>query len=149
PFASLTSTSGWSKLETGLAEDLTVPFGAYVPGHPDALTLYAASDHLAKFVQEVRLTSSTDQRLQWMLGAYYTREYGGEENTWPSFTPSYQPLPVEDNLYLWNGQNNAYKEKAGFMNLTYQITDRLDLSAGERYSSYDQSECRGNAAGLF
>jgi outer membrane receptor protein involved in Fe transport len=147
--ASVTSTSGWSKLQSGIQEDLTVPFGAYVPDHPDALTLYEFSDHLSKFVQEVRLTSPENQRLQWMLGGYYTREYGGEEDNWPAFTPTYQLLPPEDNLYIWTGQNNVYKETAAFVNLTYRLTDRLDVSAGDRYSTYKQLECRGSATGLF
>lgn len=147
-FANLTSTSGWSSLDTSLQEDFTVPYGASVPNNPDALSLLFIDTHVSKFVQEARLASSGTNRLQWLVGAYFTRELSGEKNTWPSFTPSHVPLPQEDNLYI-SDNNSEYKEKAVFVNLTYKVTDHLDLAAGERYSWYTQEGCPGTTTGVF
>jgi iron complex outermembrane receptor protein len=98
-FATLTSSTGWSRINTTENEDLTVPFGSFTPGHPDALAPFFLSLQSSKFVEEVRLTSPENQRIQWMLGGYYTKEQNWARQYLPTFTPSYMPLPVADLLY--------------------------------------------------
>src|SRR6202035_3285685 len=142
-FATLTSVSSWSKLVSSFHEDFTDGLQAFVP-YPGALILYAATDPLSKFVQEIRLTSPETQRLQWMLGGFYTRENGSEDSHWSSFTPTHVLLPDATYSIFVSGPGNAanvYKEKAVFANATYQLTNRFDVSAGERYSWYGQHNC--------
>jgi len=146
-FADLSSTSAWSKLESQFSEDLTIPFGVFVPGHPDALDVWTLSDDLSKFVEELRLTSPGDQRLQWLLGGFFTREYGGQGSSWPTYTPAYVPLPT--NFYIEYGASDVYREVAGFGDLTYKLTSNFDVTAGGRYSSYRQDNCPGFTGGLF
>lgn len=146
-FATLTSASGYSEFENTMTEDLTA-YGvlclpdpaAGIPGcpdypHADALADYVQYDYVHKFVQEVRLQSPTQQRFQWMLGGYYTRENSFESEYFPAYTPSRQLLPPRDDIVdslIWG----VYKETAVFANLTYQISDLFDVSAGDRYSRY-------------
>jgi iron complex outermembrane recepter protein len=140
PFATLTSVAGWSTIYTGLHEDFGVPF-AIDAGFPvGTLALYQLTTNVRKFVEETRLTSPANQRIQWIAGAYYTDEHAGEDDYFPTFTSSYVPLGPSSTL--WAGpESYLYKELAGFGNVTYKFTDQFDLSAGERYSSYRQSGC--------
>src|SRR6185503_6919374 len=103
--ASLTSASGYSTFRNQMTEDLTaygplcLPNPAVgIPGYPDyphadALADYVQTDYVHKFVQEIRLQSAAVQRLQWMLGGYYTRENSFESEYFPAFTPAHVMLP--------------------------------------------------------
>lgn len=144
--ATLTSSSAWSDVQSGLREDFSIPYGAYVTSTPNALTLYEISDHVSKFVEEVRLTSREDVRFKWMFGGFFTREYGGEDSTWPAYTSTYVPV---ENLLAQTGMNDVYRELAAFGNSTYKITDNWDVSAGYRYSSYREFNCGGFQGGAF
>jgi iron complex outermembrane recepter protein len=146
--ATLVSSSGYSRIDGDTAEDLTYPYGGYVPGHPDSLALYEIDDHISKFVEEARLTSAERERLQWMAGGYYTKEDGGEGDSFPTFTPTYQERPPTDNLLI-ESISGVYKEYAGFGNATFKFTDRFDVSAGARHSAYTQSNCPGSSYGVF
>ena len=143
--ATLTSSSAWSKVESGLHEDFTIPYGQYTP-IPNALTLYEISDHLAKFVEEVRVTSKENTRIKWMLGGFFTREYGAEDSSWPYYTSNYIPT---GNLLYASGGSEVYREYAAFGNSTYKVTDNWDVSAGYRYSVYHQFSCGGEQSGIF
>lgn len=161
-FASVTSASGWSKIDYEMTQDLTVPYGAYCgagslgpdwPGCPDypfgdALSTWKPFGYLEKFVQEVRLTSPAEQRFQWMLGGYYTKEKNAGGEYFPSFTPDFELLPP-DNDILSSENSGSFRETAGFANVTYQFTKKFDVSAGSRYSSYSSSECTEYVRGIF
>jgi iron complex outermembrane receptor protein len=82
--------------------------------------------------QEVNLTSSGEGPLQWIVGAFYLRDKSSFRISSPS--------------------NNAYGAKtwawAGYADATYQISDRLYLTAGVRYSE-EKKRClsvRGTGA---
>jgi outer membrane receptor protein involved in Fe transport len=86
-----------------------------------------------KFTQELRLASAEDKTLEWMVGAYYTKEKShidpqdffateGASDTIATDVPRL----VE--VYL----KSQYEEYAGFANLTWHITPRFDLSFGGR-----------------
>ncbi len=150
-FATLISASGWSKISWNRAEDYSVPYGRYcMPGaasptnpgcidYPfaNALALFEYGGEVSKFVEELRLTSPDHQRMQWMLGGYYTKENIDGFQSLPTFTPSYVRLPEVNNLLFSNsGGDLAWQEGAAFANLTYSFTDRFDVSGGIRRSAY-------------
>jgi outer membrane receptor protein involved in Fe transport len=145
-FASLSSASGWSRLEAANDSDYSVPYGLFARGNSDDLALYKTATQAKKFVQEIRLSSVGNKTVEWMLGGYYTKEDTAEQDTWPTFTSSYAPLPY--NLYILDS-TGLYKERAAFANVTYKINDRFDVSAGGRYSSYKQSIGCSNSTGPF
>lgn len=151
-FATLTSASGQSEINWRRGGDYTVPYGSYCapgklsptnPGCVDypfgnALALYDFGANISKFVEEVRLVSPQKQRIQWMLGGFYTKENTVDMSNLPTFTPAGVPLPMRNNLLISNSPG-TYKESAAFANLTYQFTDRFDISGGVRHSIYSQS----------
>ncbi len=93
--------------------------------------------------QELRLTSPSDQKLRWMVGAYYLREKrfistttGADlgrgiiriEET-PELNSTINPT------LAFNGDDNTNKYWAGFANVDYDITSQLEASAAFRYDS--------------
>jgi outer membrane receptor protein involved in Fe transport len=101
--------------------------GAYIDNHTG----------LSKFTQEIRLTSSASDRLEWQVGGYFTHEIGSlvehlNAVTLPGAGPSGLPsleVPVLD---------STYKEYAGFANLTYHFNSQFDVQAGGRFSKNEQ-----------
>ena len=113
------------------------------------------------FSQELRLTGSTE-RLDWVVGAYFFKEESDESIDVPLFRGVQVPSPVQwPVFYLPSGVLNpdgspltlggialatqtfasrtqAYdvtnENQAVFAELTYAISDRLDLTLGARYT---------------
>ncbi|MEZ5972742.1 MAG: TonB-dependent receptor [Hyphomonadaceae bacterium] len=106
---------------------------------------------LEQFSQEVRLTSDYESRLQWLIGAFYSdvdRFYrqrlptpgydaladaalgagvsAGAANGFPSDSPYNSDLPY--NIRQW----------ALFGEASYDVTDRLTVTAGARYYQFDE-----------
>jgi iron complex outermembrane receptor protein len=102
--------------------------GAYIDNSAD----------LSKFTQEIRLTSSASDRLEWLVGGYFTHEIGKlvehlNAVTLPGAGPSGLPsleVPILD---------STYKEYAGFANLTYHFNSQFDVQAGGRFSKNEQT----------
>jgi outer membrane receptor protein involved in Fe transport len=92
-----------------------------------------------KFTQEFRLLSHDNDKLEWLVGLYYTDEdsvidqeilavEAGTEN----IAAGLPPLAVAR-------VDSKYEETALFANATWKITPRFDLSFGARQSWNDQS----------
>ena len=69
-FAELSSTTSYSKLEILETADASRAFGPIWGG----LAIFPASLHQKKFTEEVRLTSASSHRFEWMVGFFYTDE---------------------------------------------------------------------------
>jgi iron complex outermembrane receptor protein len=145
-FATLSSVSSWAHINAAVDEDFSVPYASYtlVPG---AIANYEIRTSLSKFVEEVRLTSPKEQRVQWLVGGYFTKENAIEDDNWPTFMSNYVQLPESLNLLI-SSQDINYKESAAFGDLTYLISDKLDITGGGRYSKYKE-EFLSSSAGLF
>jgi outer membrane receptor protein involved in Fe transport len=158
-FATLSSSTGWSRINSSQTQDFTSAFGAFcvpnfadigLPGcpnypHADALVPFYLSLRASKLVEEVRLTSPENQRMQWMLGGYYTKEDTWQNEFSPALTPSYVPA----DLIFQQINTGVYRERAGFANITYKFNDRFDIGGGDRYSAYSQTGCPNTVYGLF
>lgn len=160
-FATLTSTSGWTRYTSSSAFDVggfgvfCVPgtLGAGYPGCPDypnsnALANYLTSNQYTKFVQEVRLASPENKRLQWLVGGFFTHEVPEFNAAIDSYTANAVPLPPSDQ-FAHIVTEGGYKEAAGFADLTFKLTDRFDFTAGGRYSAYSINECTPEEGGLL
>jgi outer membrane receptor protein involved in Fe transport len=160
-FATLTSATSYSTFITQGTADLS-PFGIYCdpnayPGnvgcpdypHADALAKYIQTDRDYKFTQETRLASSQIQRIQWMVGGYYSKDRSNETEYFPAYTPAYQQLPSPQNDIADFGLRVLYSEAAAFGNVTFKLTDRWDITAGERYSKYRESDYQELNAGVL
>jgi iron complex outermembrane recepter protein len=158
-FATLTSSTGWSRIQKTLEQDLSVPFVSYcapglitAAGCPDyqevAYAPFFLTDESSKFVEEARLTSPDSQRVQWMLGGYFTKESDEDTQFWPTTTAEHAQLPPEDNLSLYRALTD-YKEAAIFANITYKLNERFDVSGGVRHSLITGHTCTNEDSGLF
>ena len=134
-------------------------------GFPNAAVLLPSNlrdtTDVEQFTQEVRLTSDYESRLQWLVGAFYSnvdRFYrqrlptpgydaaadatlgagasAGAANGFPSDSPYNSDLPYE--IRQW----------ALFGEASYDVTDRLTLTAGARYYQFDESR-RFVSGGVF
>jgi len=116
-----------------------------------------------RFSQEFRLTSTTDSKLQWMVGAFYEDVY----DTWlygsilPNLTdtigwywanywscyyaalPNAEnwncPIPDTDVTYV-NNYKKWIEQTAAFGEFDYAITDNLIATVGVRWFRYDRDE---------
>jgi outer membrane receptor protein involved in Fe transport len=132
-FATLLSATSYNELEQGSAVDSTVAFG--VPSH------IANSMEQDKFVQELRLTSPSSERLEWQVGLYYTDETADLYQNVLFGPPPGAPLGIDVGL------DSTFEEFAGFGNVTWHFGPRFDIGLGLRYSENDQTATQfGSAA---
>jgi iron complex outermembrane recepter protein len=148
-WANLTSVSSYQSFKNHTDEDLTNYIGVYLgffggpgPGQADFFEHY----RLRKFTQEVRLASPTDQRLEWMVGGYYTHESGENNEVFNAYDSTGAILPALNPLefaYL----PSTYEEYAIFGHVTYHFTRQFDITAGGRYAHNNQNftEIEGGA----
>ena len=84
-----------------------------------------------KFVQEVRLTSTSGDRYEWLAGLYYTDETQDETVFLSAFTPDF--LNLQDTREVVDSL-----EVAAFGNFTFYLTPDLDLTVGARVAYIDR-----------
>jgi outer membrane receptor protein involved in Fe transport len=91
-----------------------------------------------KFTQEVRLISPSNDKFEWLLGAYYTDEDSLINQNIYAVTANTQNIAEGFPALAVASVSSNYQELAFFGNATWYITDRFDLSFGARISSNDQ-----------
>jgi outer membrane receptor protein involved in Fe transport len=116
---------------------------------------------LDTFSQEVRLASSGEGPLQWVVGAFYTDIERTYDQRLP--TPGYDAFTdarfgagtsaAVANGFPLNSPYNAHlpysiKQYAVFGEANYQLTDRLRATAGARYYNFEE-ERTFKSGGLF
>jgi iron complex outermembrane receptor protein len=153
-FGRVSSSTSWSQLTSEYSDDLTPFFGplcaAFCPDYPfaDALARFDGTIETKKFTQEVRLASIKDQKVQWMVGGYYTNEDVLETQSLPTLTPSGDQLPDRNNLFTLVSDGD-YEEAAAFVNGRFKFTDRFDVGGGLRYSRYELQNYFSPTGGPF
>lgn len=134
-------------------------------GFPDAAVLLPSNlrdtTDLEQFSQEVRLASDYESRLQWLIGAFYSNVDRFYRQRLP--TPGYDAftdatLGAGTSAAVANGfpADSPYnsdlpyeiRQWALFGEASYDITDRLTVTAGARYYQFDESR-RFVSGGLF
>jgi iron complex outermembrane receptor protein len=160
-FANLTSATSYGKLHQSFRLDATTgfaaafnslfgplnpfpngfpAFGIPAPISPDFFgVLEDEVVGLKKFTQEIRLASPSNDKFEWMIGGYYTKEKGVIEqhiNGQVLDDPNELKQELTDLLFL--SLDSKYTEIAGFANVTWHVTDRFDLSGGARESHNKQ-----------
>jgi iron complex outermembrane recepter protein len=142
-WAELTSVSSYQNFQDDLTGDATATLFPY-NGLLGLLHLptFAESDvnialGLEKFTQEVRLASPQDQPLRWLVGGFFTHEETTNEDAFNVYDGAGVPVAAL-NPFITTDLGATYKEYAGFGDLTYQITNRFDLTGGVRYAHNSQ-----------
>jgi outer membrane receptor protein involved in Fe transport len=107
-----------------------MPLGVGLTNHTDT----------RKLTQELRLQSQRAEKLEWEVGAYYTREA----------STVYQPFDIYHlpDGSIFNGVpgyldraniDTRYKEGAGFASVTYHLHPQVDVQVGGRWARNVQS----------
>ena len=78
-FATLTSVSTYSETSTVSVQDASLVFGVAFDeltggAVADGLSPFSVALDLQKFTQEIRLASPSNDRFEWLIGAFYTKE---------------------------------------------------------------------------
>jgi iron complex outermembrane recepter protein len=81
-----------------------------------------------KFTQEVRLAMPLTQRIDWLVGLFFTRETSSFIQPNYALTAAGTPLGL-DIVEAWG---NSFTEYAAFTDVTFHITDHFDLQIGGR-----------------
>lgn len=153
-FATLTSVTSYATLDqrqitdfsnTG-ERDLMNLF--YAPAAPGTIGLAYQNDiSTDKFTQEVRLASPDSGTIEWLVGAYYTRENALLFQRFLPFNLATQALlPPEVEIapgvtvpaLVFITLDSNYEEIAGFGSATWHISPRFEITAGGRYSRNSQ-----------
>ena len=93
------------------------------------------------FSQELILSSSGDGELEWLLGAFYFQE--------DSFTRGGSDLTAFGIPFNPTETNNAVEGYATFGHASYDLSDKLRVSAGLRYSYEEKEEDSNRAIGVL
>lgn len=146
-FGELVSTTSRLEYDSKSQEDITETINAALFGLPDYLPSPVQNRTQRKsWTNEERLVSVLEGPMQYVVGAFF--ETSEAPFTSSSFIPGLNdaispPLPRilpsdprGDNLYDVNSTRDQ-KQMALFGELSYQVTERLDLTAGLRWFKYD------------
>lgn len=91
-----------------------------------------------KFTQEVRLASSTEKPLNWVIGFFYNRESSQNAQILASYDQNSRPKSGDLSSLIRYDLLTHYSEYAGFANATYSLTPKLDFTGGIRFQVIDQ-----------
>ena len=133
-FAELSSTTSYSKLDILETSDASRVFGVIWGG----LAIFPASLEQKKWTEEIRLTSASSNRFEWMLGLFYTDEDNSHDQIVHAFDASGEVLDAFDPFAIV-ALPNKYKEYAVFGNATYKFSDRFHLTGGLRWARNEQT----------
>ena len=148
-FAELTSASGYSTFsddgqrdQTSLLITLEYSYELF----PSFTSFTREEGREERINQELRLVSTTDGPLNWIVGGFYN-----ELKVWGSsseFTPNYDTYAIDtlgfdflvdrpDDLEYFSTSNSKLVETALFGEVGYEIIDGLTITVGGRYYDYE------------
>jgi len=89
-----------------------------------------------KFTQELRLATPLGDRIDWLLGAFYTHERSPFIQTILAGDPLTGGTVADWGSFDWVV---TFAEYSGFTDLTFKITDRFDVQIGGRTTHIEQT----------
>lgn len=140
-FATLTSATGLSKYEeTGQRDQTDLLIGLeYSYELFPAFTAFTREDAEEESInQEIRLVSSGEGPLSWIVGAFYNKIESDAESR--EFTPGYAAFNGgvrPDNLEYYSVDRRELTETAFFGEIGYRITDAWQVTLGARKYAYE------------
>ncbi len=142
----------------------TAYFGSYYPLYDTDYTNGSIFNWQSqeRYSFEARLTSTTDSRLQWMVGAFYENVYDWwfygalndqltSTDAWAAaqyyaylagvyygYDVQYPLSPT--NIYYENNYDKEITQRAVFGEVTYSLTNEWDVTGGIRWFEYDRDQ---------
>jgi iron complex outermembrane receptor protein len=145
-FGDLTSATSYGENEQKFLVDFTTLLSGFFPGF-DSFNRQTTS--VQRFTQELRLASHVNEKVDWLIGAYYNDEDGliaQDVHVVERGTFTDAPLPFTLGI---GTVDSKYKEYAAFANVTIKFTPSFDLTLGGRYSNNDQDVVQVSDGLLF
>lgn len=150
-WADLMYASSYSKTKTLRIVDQSSQYGLAYPllgDFPVGSSAYTFDLNLKKITQELRLTSKQGSAIEWLVGAFHTKETSTNRQHVTAQTLDGASLPGLDPLF--DAQLPAtYKEQALYGDLTYKLTGQFDVTGGLRYSRNRQAYRENVTAGVL
>ena len=94
--------------------------------------------HTTKYTSEIRLASPDTGRFRWLAGLFYNHEQSDQPQTIGVDEPNQAGAPAPLNDLISYELFTHLTEVAGFGDLTYYLTDKLDVTGGIRVGHIDQ-----------
>jgi iron complex outermembrane recepter protein len=152
-WAHLLSLSGYNTTSYDSNLDLTNVFGPIFGTPPFVLFPLTQDDRTNKFSQEIRLTSPSNQPLEWIGGLYYTREQTTFAQTLTDIDTTtgqgFAGFPTSVLSAPLLNPPTDFHDYAGYVTLTYHFSSRFDVEAGGRYTSETTDVPYSSATGLI
>lgn len=152
-WAHLLSLSGYNTTDYETDLDLTNVFGPIFGTPPFVFYPLIQSDRTSKFSQEIRLTSPSNQQLEWIAGLYYTHEATSFAQTLTALNSltggGFTGFPTSILSEPVLNPPTDFHDYAGYLTLTYHFTPRFDLEAGGRYTRETTDVPESSATGLI
>jgi iron complex outermembrane receptor protein len=158
-FAELTSATGYSEYAENGHRDQTDLLLTFEYGYEffPSFSAYTREDvNEDTFTQELRLVSTDEGPLNWIVGAFY-RDYELDSLS-QEYTPGFDQFAVDnfggvqlrpDSLEYYEAIQDEITETAAFGELGYQITDAWQVTVGARWFKFEDDASSGFALPLF
>ncbi|MDB5705302.1 MAG: tonB dependent receptor family protein [Sphingomonas bacterium] len=146
-FATFTSATSYSKAQILDISDQSPALGVYfplisgllgLPTIPAGNASFRSDLGQKKFTQEIRLTSPSNDRFEWLIGGFYTNEDNSHLQVVRPLTLANVLIP-QLNPFVTATLPNTYKEYAVFGNATYKFGEIFDLTGGLRWARNEQA----------
>ena len=142
---SLMSSTSYAEFQENLQRDSAMAFGpvaTFVFGDPVTRPLSVILRQTTgtdKFTQEFRLSSPDSETLEWLVGAYYTKEKSRiDPQDFFVVEAGTDTIASDIPTFIEVFLRSEYEEYAGFANLTWHLTPRFDVTFGGRQSHNSQ-----------
>jgi outer membrane receptor protein involved in Fe transport len=147
-FADLTSSTNYFETDTVQENDLSSILAATPFPFPWGMI---RDDTHENFIQELRLVSTNDSKLSWVVGAYHAdreTDYGQDHHTTPELVAARNlaglwTTGLSDNVFIEASKRvNSDVETAFFAEVNYELTDTLKLAVGARIGEVEVKDVR-------
>jgi outer membrane receptor protein involved in Fe transport len=140
-FAELTSSTGYSKFnDLGQRDqtDLLITLEYSYESFPTFTSFTREKGKQDRINQELRLVSTTEGPLQWIVGAFYNQlESAGYSAEYTPGFADFAGFDRPDDLEYYSQAYSKLEESAFFGEIGYDITDKWSVTVGGRYYQYD------------
>ncbi len=140
-FAELTSATGYSRFnDNGQRDqtDLLITLEYSYEAFPTFTSFTHEKGKESRINQELRLVSTTEGPLNWIVGGFYNQFEGAAYSA--EYTPGYADFAGfnrPDDLEYFSQAFSKLEESAFFGELSYDITEKWSVTVGGRYYQYD------------
>jgi iron complex outermembrane recepter protein len=140
-FGKLTSITGYNKIEALQDGDLDTT--------ENFLVHYMSVGYAEQYTQEIQLASPDDSDLQWVTGVFYLDAEAGYGGPGGRALDIFGPIFTFDPVFpLWGVSHLTQQDTqsiAVFGQMTYPLTDRLNITLGARYTQ-DERDFTGETS---